>query len=117
MTYFSILCYRASIRFFMDHSNCTFFINKDKTGFYAFSMRDGLTPEVKWVRGVRDMGPRNFEARYATLVTYAGDRVNGYKMESGLYACFWHEPPGVQEYCVVVVNGSTTGTNISKLYS
>ena len=69
----------------LDNSNCTFFINKDKTGFYVFSMRGGLTPEVKWVRGVRDMGPRNFEARYAALVTYAGGRVNGYKIESGLY--------------------------------
>ena len=73
---------------FLDNSNCTFFINKDKTGFYVFSMRDGLTPEVKWARGVRDMDPRNFEARYAALVTYAGDRVNGYKIESGLYAKF-----------------------------
>ena len=49
-------------------------------------MRDGLTPEVKWVRGVRNMDPRNFEARYAALVNYAGDRANGYKIESGLYA-------------------------------
>ena len=72
----------------LDNSNCTFFINKDKTGFYVFSMLDGLTPDVKWVRGVRGMGPRNFEARYAALVTYAGDRVNGYKIESGLYAKF-----------------------------
>ena len=71
-----------------DKNKCTFFINKDKTGFYVFSMRDGLTPEVKWVRGVRDMGPRNFEARYAALVTYAGDGVHGYKIESGLYANF-----------------------------
>ena len=34
------------------------------------------------------MGPRNFEARYAALVTYAGDSVNVYKIESGLYADF-----------------------------
>ena len=73
---------------FLDNRNCTFFINRDKTGFYVFSMRDGLTQEMKWVRGVRDMGPRNFEARYAALVTYAGDHVNGYKIESGLYAFF-----------------------------
>ena len=57
---------------FLDNSNCTFCINKDKTGFYVFSMRDGLAPEVKCVRGVRDMDPRNFEARYAALVTYVG---------------------------------------------
>ena len=88
MTYFSVLCSRVSILFFVDNKNCTFFINKDKTGFYVFSMRDGLTPEVKWARGVRDMDPRNFEARYAALVTYAGDRVTGYKTESGLYANF-----------------------------
>ena len=71
---------------FLDNNNCTFFINKDKTGFYVFSMRDGLAPEVKWVRGVRDMGPRNVDARYAALVNYAVDRVNGYNIESGLYA-------------------------------
>ena len=88
MTYFSVLCSNVSILVFMDNNNCTLFINKDKTGFYVFSMRDDLAPEAKWVRGVRDMGPRNFEARYATLVTYAGDRVNGYEMESGLYANF-----------------------------
>ena len=88
MTYFSVLCSRVSILFWWTTAKCTFFINQDKTGFYVFSMRDGLTPEVKWVRGVRDMGPRNFEARYAALVTYAGDRVNGYKMEPGLYAYF-----------------------------
>ena len=70
---------------FLDNNNCTFFINKDKTGFYVFSMRDGLTPEVKWARGVRYMDPRNCEARYAALVHYAGDRVNGYTIESGLY--------------------------------
>ena len=46
---------------YLDNSNCTFFINKDKTGFYVFSMRDGLTPEVKWAQGVRDMDPRNFK--------------------------------------------------------
>ena len=72
----------------MDNNNCTFFISKDNTGFYVLSMRDGLTPEVKWVRGVLNMGPRNFEARYAALVTYAGDRVNGYKIDLGLYARF-----------------------------
>jgi hypothetical protein len=72
----------------MDSNNCTFFINKDKTGFYVFSMRDGLNPEVKWVRGVRDMGQRSFEARYAALVNYAGDGVNGYKIKAGLYAQF-----------------------------
>ena len=71
---------------FMDNNKCTFFINKDNTGLYVFSIRDGVTPEVKWVRGVRDMGPKNFEVRYATLRTYAGDRVNGYKIESELYA-------------------------------
>ena len=93
------------------------FINKDKTGFYVFSMRDGLTPEAKWARGVRDMGPRNFEARYAALVTYAGDRVNGYKIESGLYAKFGTNLQAFTEYGVVVVNGSTTGSSISRLYS
>jgi hypothetical protein len=102
---------------FMDNNSCTFFINKDKTGFYVFSMRDGLTPEVKWARGVQDMDPRNFEARYAALVHYVGDCVNGYKIESGLYAKFGTNLLGVQEYCVVVVNGSTTGSIISKLYS
>jgi hypothetical protein len=69
----------------LDSSSCTFFINRDKTGFYVFSMRDGLTPEVKWVRGVRDMDPRNFEARYAALVNCVGDRVNGYKIESAKF--------------------------------
>ena len=83
MKYFSVLCSKDSILF---NNNCTFFINKDKTGFYVFSMRDGLTPEVKWAWGVRDLDPRTCEARYAALVTYAGDRVNGYKIESGLYA-------------------------------
>ena len=73
---------------FLDNNSCTFFTYKDKTGFYVFSVRYGLTPEVKWVRGARDMGPRNFEARYAALVNYVGDRVHGYRIESGLYARF-----------------------------
>ena len=47
MTYFSVVCTWVSILFFLDNSNCTFFINKDKTGFYVFSMQDDLTPEVK----------------------------------------------------------------------
>ena len=71
---------------FLDNRNCTFVINKDKSGFYVFSMLDGMTPDVKWVWGVRDMDPRNLEAFYAALVNYVGDRVNGYKIESGLYA-------------------------------
>jgi hypothetical protein len=43
---------------FMDATNLSFWINKDNTGFYVFSMRDGLSPEVKWVRRVRNTDPR-----------------------------------------------------------
>ena len=43
---------------FLDSSNYSYWINKDKTGFYVFTMADGMTPQAKWVRGVRDGDPR-----------------------------------------------------------
>ena len=42
-------------------NNTTFFINRDKTGFYVFFMNDG-NPAVRWVRGVRNMDPLKFKA-------------------------------------------------------
>ena len=41
--------------------NQSFFINRDKTGFYVFFQEQG-TPQVRWVRGARDMDPHTFQA-------------------------------------------------------
>ena len=72
---------------FEGNENMTFFINRDATGFYVFSMDQGLNPIAKWVRRDRQSeGSAHFNPSYTADITYAGDRVNGYKFEHGLYA-------------------------------
>ena len=72
---------------FEGNENMTFFINRDATGFYVFSMDQGLNPIAKWVRRDRQSeGSTHFNPSYTADITYAGDRVNGYKFEHGLYA-------------------------------
>ena len=61
---------------FEGHENVTFFINNDSTGFYIFTMSEG-NPVAKWVRRDRT---------FTMDVPYSGDRVNGYKLDMGLYA-------------------------------
>lgn len=71
---------------FMDGNNLSYWINKDQTGFYVFSMMPGGVPECLWVRRTRNSPDiSNFEAAYAAKVNYAGDMVNGYKITHGLY--------------------------------
>ena len=71
---------------FEGHENVTFFINNDSTGFYIFTMSEG-NPVAKWVR--RDRNTDNiavFTPTFTKDVPYSGDRVNGYKLDMGLYA-------------------------------
>ena len=71
---------------FDGHENCTYFVNLDSTGFYVFSLSRGLDPIAKWVRrNRRSEGSSTFEPLYTAAITYAGDRVNGYKITNGLY--------------------------------
>ena len=46
--------FQGQYSLFLDSSNYSFWINKDKTAFYVFTMADGLTPQAKWVRATRD---------------------------------------------------------------
>ena len=66
---------------FFGHENLSYFVNRDSTGFYVFSMAGGLNPIAKWVRARRDTDPNSsaFQASYTAAITYAGDRLNGYR--------------------------------------
>ena len=70
---------------FEGHENLSFFINMDCTGFYVFSMAEGMHPIAKWVRRDRNSEGSTFEPSYTAEIHYAGDRVNGYKIGLGLY--------------------------------
>ena len=64
--------------------NVTYFINRDSSGFYVFSMESGNLV-VKWVRRDRMTDNNAFRPTYTADVVFAGDRINKYKMEKGLY--------------------------------
>ena len=85
MTYFSVLCSRVSILFLGQQQ--VHLLYQQGQDWLLCVLHAGW-PDSRGEVGAatRDMDPRNFEARYAALVTYAGDRVHGYKIESGLYA-------------------------------
>ena len=64
--------------------NVSYFSNRDSSGFYVFNMESG-NPVVKWVRRDRMTDNNAFRPTYTADVTFAGDRINKYKMERGLY--------------------------------
>ena len=64
--------------------NVSYFINRDSSGFYVFNMESGNLV-VKWVRRDRMTDNNAFKPTYTADVLFAGDRINKYKMERGLY--------------------------------
>ena len=78
--------FQGSDSLFEGRDNLSYFMNKDSTGCYVFSMAQGLNPIAKWVRRDRaSVRTKNFQASYTADIIYAGDRINGYKIEHGLY--------------------------------
>ena len=77
--------FQGSDSLFMDNKNLSYWVNLDQTGFYVFSLTQGV-PEARWVRGTRDnRNPKMFEATYVAKVKYAADTVNSYKITNGIY--------------------------------
>ena len=77
--------FQGSDSLFMDNKNLSYWVNQDQTGFYVFSLNQGV-PEAQWIRATRD-NPNSqvFEAAYAAKVSYAGDTMKSYKINNGLY--------------------------------
>ena len=77
--------FQGSDSLFMDNKNLSYWVNLDQTGFYVFSLKQGV-PEAQWVRATRDnRNPKVFEAAYVAKITYIADTVNSYKITNGIY--------------------------------